>query len=162
MSPLHLVEACGIVWLSPLQSECHRHALTLAPRRLCPLCGWHGHISRSHTPTLLVSDLESYLDFQRCLREWRIAINVSKSCAIIFAKGGRCFIQPRLLTLYGEPFKRAETTRYLGYVWIDSPGRLTSIRLEGQLLKEWACCVPSSTERVISPSGAECWSICGL
>jgi muramoyltetrapeptide carboxypeptidase LdcA involved in peptidoglycan recycling len=39
---------------------------------------------------LLVSYLESYLnDLQRWLSEWRIAINVSKSSAIIFGRAGR-------------------------------------------------------------------------
>ena len=44
-------------------------------------------ITTSRKPTLLVSYLESYLDdLQRWLSEWRIAINVSKSTAIIFAR----------------------------------------------------------------------------
>jgi len=52
-------------------------------------------IATSRKPTLLVSYLESYLnDLQRWLSEWRIAINVSKSTAIIFARAGRRFIQP--------------------------------------------------------------------
>jgi len=39
--------------------------------------------------------LKSYLnDLQRWLSERRIAINVSKSTAIIFARAGRRFIQP--------------------------------------------------------------------
>jgi hypothetical protein len=47
----------------------------------------------SRKPTLLVSYLESYLnDLQRWLSEWRIAVNVSKSTAIIFAHEGRRFI----------------------------------------------------------------------
>jgi retron-type reverse transcriptase len=42
-------------------------------------------IATSRKPTLLVSYLESYLnDLQRWLREWRIAINVTNSTAIIF------------------------------------------------------------------------------
>ena len=42
-------------------------------------------IAMSHSPTLLVSYLESYLsDLQRWLTEWRIAINASKSTAIIY------------------------------------------------------------------------------
>ena len=50
-------------------------------------------IATSRKPTLLVSYLESFLnDFQRWLSEWRIAINVSKSTAIIFARAGRRFI----------------------------------------------------------------------
>jgi retron-type reverse transcriptase len=47
----------------------------------------------SRKPTLLVSYMESYLnDLQRWLSEWRIAINASKSTAIIFARAGRRFI----------------------------------------------------------------------
>jgi hypothetical protein len=72
-------------------------------------------IATSRKPTLLVSYLESYLnDLQRWLSEWRIAINVSKSSAIIFARAGRRFIQPRPVTLFGEPIEWVETTRYLG------------------------------------------------
>jgi hypothetical protein len=53
--------------------------------------------------------MKSYLnDLQRWLSEWRIAINVSKSSA------GRRFIQPRPVTLFGEPIEWVETTRYLG------------------------------------------------
>jgi len=65
--------------------------------------------------TLLVSYLESYLnDLQRWLSEWRISINVCKSTAIIFARAGRRVIQPRLVTLFGEPIEWVDTTRYLG------------------------------------------------
>jgi len=56
-------------------------------------------IATSRKPEQLVSYLESYLnDLQRWLSEWRIAINVSKSTAIIFARAGRRFIQPRPVT----------------------------------------------------------------
>jgi hypothetical protein len=48
------------------------------------------------------------------LSEWRIAINVSKSSAIIFARAGRRFIQLRPVTLFGEPIQWVETIRYLG------------------------------------------------
>ena len=62
-------------------------------------------IATSRRPTLLVSYLESYLnDLQWWLSEWRIAINVSKNTAIIFARAGRRFIQPRPVTLFGEPY----------------------------------------------------------
>jgi hypothetical protein len=58
-------------------------------------------IATSRKPTLLVSYLESYLnDLQRWLSEWRIAINVSKSTEIIFARARRRFIQPRPVTLF--------------------------------------------------------------
>jgi len=59
-------------------------------------------IATSRKPTLLVRYLESYLnDLQRWLSEWRFAINVSKSTAIIFARAGRRFIQPGPVTLRG-------------------------------------------------------------
>jgi hypothetical protein len=72
-------------------------------------------IATSRKPTLLVSYLESHLnDLQRWLSEWRIAINVSKSTAIIFAHAGWRFIQPRPVTLFGEQIEWVDTTRYLG------------------------------------------------
>jgi hypothetical protein len=61
-------------------------------------------IATSRKPTLLVSYLESYLnDLQQWLSEWRIAINVSNSSVITFARAGWRFIQPRPVTLFGEP-----------------------------------------------------------
>ena len=69
------------------------------------------------TSRKLVSYLESYLnDLQRWLSKWRIAINVSKSPAIIFALVGRRFIQPRPGTLLGEPIEWVDTPRYLGLI----------------------------------------------
>jgi hypothetical protein len=63
-------------------------------------------IATSRKPTLLVSYLESYLsDLQRWLNEWRISIDVSDSTTIIFARAGRRFIQPRPVTLFGEPIQ---------------------------------------------------------
>jgi len=41
-------------------------------------------------------------------------LNVSKSTAIIFARAGRRFIQPRPVTLCGEQIQWVDTTRYLG------------------------------------------------
>jgi len=59
-------------------------------------------IATPRKPTLLISYLESYLnELQRWLSEWRIAVNVSKSTAIIFARAGRSIIQPRPVTLFG-------------------------------------------------------------
>jgi len=59
-------------------------------------------IATSRTPVLLVSYLHSYLiHLERWLTLWRIAINVSKSSAIIFARAGRRLIQPRSVTLFG-------------------------------------------------------------
>ena len=74
-----------------------------------------GIIATSRKQTLLVSYLESYLnDLQRWLIEWRIAINVPKSTALIFARAGRRFTQPRPVTLFGEPIQWVDTARYLG------------------------------------------------
>jgi hypothetical protein len=74
-------------------------------------------IATPRKPTLLVSLLESYLNnLQRWLSEWRIAINVSKSIAIICARAGRRFIQPRPVTLFGEPMEWVDTTPYLGVI----------------------------------------------
>ena len=72
-------------------------------------------IATSLKPTLLLSYLELNInDLQRWLSEWRIAINVSKSTAIIFARAGRRFIQPRPVTLFRESIQWVDTTRYLG------------------------------------------------
>jgi hypothetical protein len=72
-------------------------------------------IAKSRKPTLLVRYLESYLnELQLWWSEWRIAINVSKSTAIIFARVGRRFIQPRQVTLFGEPIQWVDATRFLG------------------------------------------------
>jgi hypothetical protein len=44
-------------------------------------------IATSRKSALLIRYLETYLsDLERWLREWRIAINVSKTNAMIFAK----------------------------------------------------------------------------
>jgi hypothetical protein len=72
-------------------------------------------IATSSKPTLLVSYLESYLsEVQRWLSEWRMAIKVSKSFAMIFARAGRRFIQPRSLTLFGETMQWVDTNRCPG------------------------------------------------
>ena len=72
-------------------------------------------IATSRKPTLLFSYLESYLnDLQQWLSEWRIAINVPKSTSLIFARAGRRFIEPRPVTLFGEPIQWVDTASYLG------------------------------------------------
>jgi hypothetical protein len=72
-------------------------------------------IATSRKPMIIVSYLESYLnDLQRWLCEWRIAINVSKSTAIIFACAGRRFIQPPPVTLFAEPIELVDIILYLG------------------------------------------------
>jgi len=86
-------------------------ALKRLPQRVVSLLA---QIFPSRKPTLLVSYLESYLNYlQRWLSEWRIAINVCKSTSIIFACAGRRFFQPRPVTLFGEPIQWVDTIRYL-------------------------------------------------
>ena len=99
---------------SPFQSICQRYALTLEPLRVGHLRGDTSIIATSRKPSLLVSYLESYLNgHQRWLSEWKITICVSKSTAIFFARAERCFIQPRLVPLFGKPIQWVDTTRYL-------------------------------------------------
>jgi len=72
-------------------------------------------IATYRKPTLLVSYVVSYLNYlQRWLSEWKIAINVSKNAAIIFARAERRFIHPRPVSLFWEPIQWFGTTRYLG------------------------------------------------
>ena len=81
---------------------------------LAPYADYTVVIVTSWYPTLPVRYLNSYLnDLQRCLSEWRIAINVSKSTAIIFARVRRSFIHSRPVTLFGEPIGWVESTRHL-------------------------------------------------
>ena len=59
-------------------------------------------IATSRKPALLVSYLESYLaDLELWLRKWRIAINVSKSMAMLFTR--RHIQTPRPVALFGKP-----------------------------------------------------------
>ena len=78
-------------------------------------------IATSRTPVLLVSYLQTYLShLERWLTEWRIAINVSKSSAIIFARAGRRFIQPRSVTLFG-----GQSFGSIPFVIWGDPGQMT-------------------------------------
>jgi hypothetical protein len=63
--------------------------------------------------TLLVRYLEAYLaDLEIWLRKWRIAINVSKSTAMLFTQ--RHIQNPRPVLLFGEPIVWVDTACYLG------------------------------------------------
>jgi hypothetical protein len=68
-------------------------------------------IVTSRKPALLVSYLESYLaDLELWLRKWWIAINVSKSMAMLFTR--RRIQTPRPVALFGEPVVWVDTARY--------------------------------------------------
>jgi hypothetical protein len=72
-------------------------------------------IATSRQPALLVKYLETYLsDLERWLSEWSIAINVSKSSAMLFAKTGRRILKPPAVQLFGEPIEWFDDARYLG------------------------------------------------
>jgi len=76
---------------------------------------------------------------------------------MIFARAGRRFIQPRPVTLFGEPIQWVETTRYL---WVTLDKRLTwsphIVQVRKKTAQRMGMLVPSWTGRVICPSGAEC------
>jgi len=76
-------------------------------------------------PALPVKYMDTCLsDLERWLREWRIAIDVSKSSALLFAKAGKCVLKLRPHQLTEEPVQWVDTMRFLG-VNLDhgSPGR---------------------------------------
>jgi hypothetical protein len=70
-------------------------------------------IATSRKPALLVSYLQSYLaELELWLRRWRIAMNVSKSMALLFT--GMRIQTPRPVALFGEPIVWVDTACYLG------------------------------------------------
>jgi hypothetical protein len=77
-------------------------------------------VATSRSPSLLVTYLEAYLcRLEHWLRDWRIAINASKSTAVLFVKAARRIQEPRAVQFLGEPIKWVETARCLE-VTIDS------------------------------------------
>jgi hypothetical protein len=74
-------------------------------------------IATSRDQSLLVGYLEAYLGrLELWLRSWRMAINVSNSTAVLFAKAARSARQPRPLQFLGEPIQWVQTARYLGLI----------------------------------------------
>jgi hypothetical protein len=72
---------------------------------------------------LLVGYLEAYLGrLQHWLRDWRIAINVSKSTALLFVEAARSTQKARPDQILGEPTQWVETARYL---WVTLDTQLT-------------------------------------
>jgi hypothetical protein len=83
-------------------------------------------VATSRSPSPLVGCLEAYLSrLERWLRDWKIAINVSKSTAVLFVKAAR-LMKNRSLQFLGEPIEWVETALYLGVTLIDvcRPGKL--------------------------------------
>jgi hypothetical protein len=64
---------------------------------------------------LLVKYLEAYLSYlDRWLSEWRIAINVSKSSAMLFARTGRRIPKPRAVQFIWHLIEWVDDARYIG------------------------------------------------
>jgi hypothetical protein len=85
----------------------------------------------SRSQSLLVGYLEANLGrLERWLRDWRIAINVPKSIAVLFVNAARRIQKPRAVQFLGEPVQWVETS-HLGWPLILSlPGGRTSTRWE--------------------------------
>jgi hypothetical protein len=67
------------------------------------------------SPSLLVVYLEAYLGrLERWLRDWRKAVKVSKSIAVLFVKAARRVQKPRPVDFFGELIQWTETARHLG------------------------------------------------
>jgi hypothetical protein len=97
------VAQCGLVFpvlfslnVSEMPAPCRHVELALYADNTA-------YIATFRSPLLLVSYLETYLNrLQLWLRDWRIAINVSKNTAVLFAKTTRCIQRPRPFQLFGE------------------------------------------------------------
>jgi hypothetical protein len=64
-------------------------------------------VATSLSPSLLVGYLELYHGtLELCLRDWRIAINVSKDTAMLFVTAARWIRKPKAMQFLGEPIDR--------------------------------------------------------
>jgi hypothetical protein len=71
-------------------------------------------VATSRKPTQLLSYLESYIQIlPRCMSEWRMFINVSRSTSKISVRDGRRLVQPQTVMLFGEPIKWVDTSLYM-------------------------------------------------
>jgi retron-type reverse transcriptase len=69
-------------------------------------------IATSRKSALLITYLATYLShLERWLKEWRIAINVSKSKAMLFAKDAWRVPRPRPVQFLGQPIEWVDTAR---------------------------------------------------
>jgi hypothetical protein len=86
----------------------------------------------SRQPALLVSYYHWYVSgLKRWLRQWTIAVNVSKSTAIFFARTDRRIPKPRQVRLFGKPVHCFDTARYLGVTldtWLTRSTHIDQIR----------------------------------
>jgi len=82
-------------------------------------------VATSKQPQLLLKYLETYLsELEICLRDWRIAINVDKSAAVLFTTTR--IPTPRPLRFLGNEIQWVEKVKYSGSLLIrDLLGLLT-------------------------------------
>ena len=112
-------------------------------------------IATSRKPALLVSYLEACLSvLERWLREWRIAINISKSKARLFVKPGWRVPKHRQVQLLGEPIQLVDTARNLGVI-LDTQMTWSPYILQVMKAKDWVCLALSYTGEAVSPSRTE-------
>jgi hypothetical protein len=71
-------------------------------------------VATSHSPSLLVGYLEAYLGgLERWLRDWRIAINVSKTTVCFLLRLRDASKNPVQSSIFGKPVQWVEPVRYL-------------------------------------------------
>jgi hypothetical protein len=111
-------------------------------------------IAKSRSPALLVTYLDAYfIDLERCLRAWRIAINVSKSNAMFVTQAGWRSSKTRPVQFLGQPIQWVDIVRYLGVIF---DRRMTwSPRPRRKLHNYLVCFALSFTGEAVCPSGTE-------
>jgi hypothetical protein len=105
---------------------------------------------------LLIKYLETYLsDLKWWLREWRIAINVSKISTFLFAKASRCIPKLWPVQLFREPIQWVDTSHCRGMTLTRGlPGHLISVRLERKRRRDCKCWDLSKQEKSSAVQGA--------
>jgi hypothetical protein len=109
---------------------------------------------------LLFNYLVTYLNkLVLWLRYCRIAINVSKSTAVLFGKNTRCIQRPRPVQRLGAPIQCVDTAWYLG-VNLDTrvtfPAHVKQVR--GKAAQRLGVLGPSLTGGAVFPLRTACWS----
>jgi hypothetical protein len=70
-------------------------------------------IAISHSPSLLGNLLEAYLGrLEHWLLDWRSAISISKSTAVVFVQPVRCLKKPRQVQFLGVSMRSVQTNSF--------------------------------------------------
>jgi hypothetical protein len=129
--------ACGLVWCRVNSSP-----------RCCSVCMWTTYphtprhvelaqyaddtalVATSRNISLVVGYLEAYLGrLEHWLRDWRIAINVSKSTVVLFVEAARRVQNPEQCSFSESPYSGSKQHGILGRLLTHSlPGLRTSTR----------------------------------